>query len=335
MLNTLTTQTISVHHEWGSLKEVLIGAANVRVPSKIPEASKNYLPTATLEFMSKNAGKRLQEADSQLQNRYENQINTIIKVLQERGIIVHQIQKFTPSEENYLADLNDSILQTFARDITVVIGNQAIEMAMYEPYRRKERFAIRRTLEQRFKNLSPAIIAMPETLPNPVNEFGKYGPDAFLEGGDILLVGQDILVGNTGNASSSIGIKWLQNYLGNKYRVHEITLSDRFLHLDCVLSLPRPGLAIICKEGFIHGIPEFLKDWKLIEVSAEDVEQKMACNGMVIDVNTIMIGDDMPELTKSLSAEGIEVITTPIDAFTWQGGGLRCLHHPLVRESIL
>lgn len=330
-----TTQTLCVHHEWGALKEVLIGAANLRIPSTIPEASKKYLPAAALEFMTKNAGKRLQEADPKLQERYEHQINTIIKILQERGIIVHQIEKHTPSEESYLSDLSNTVLQTFARDITVVIGNQAIEMAMYEPYRRKERFAIRRTLAQRFKNLCPPLIAMPEPFPNPANQSGKYGPDAYLEGGDILLVGQDIFVGNTGNASSSAGIQWLQGYLGDEYRVHEITLSDRFLHLDCVLSLPRPGLAIICKEGFIHGIPEFLKDWKLIEVSAEDVEQKMGCNVMIIDMNTIMIGDDMPQLANQLIAEGIEVITTPIDAFTWQGGGLRCLHHPLIRESVL
>lgn len=329
------TQSLCVHHEWGTLKEVLIGAANLRIPSKIPEASKKYLPTTAIEFMTKNAGKRLQEADPKLQERYEHQINTIIKILQERGIIVHQIKKHTAAEENYLSDLNDTVLQTFARDITVVIGNQAIEMAMYEPYRRKERFAIRRTLEHRFKNLSPTPIAMPEPLPNPANQSGKYGPDAYLEGGDILLVGQNIFVGNTGNASSSAGIQWLRDYLRDEYRVHEIALSDRFLHLDCVLSLPRPGLAIICKEGFTNGIPEFLKDWKLIEVSAEDVEQKMACNGMIIDTNTIMIGDDMPRLANELIAEGIEVITTPIDAFTWQGGGLRCLHHPLVRESDL
>jgi len=29
------------------------------------------------------------------------------------------------------------------------------------------------------------------------------------------------------------------------------------------------------------------------------------------------------------------VITTPIDGIYWQGGGFRCWHHPLVRESKL
>lgn len=103
-----TTQTLCVHHEWGALKEVLIGAANLRIPSSVPEASKKYLPATALEFMTKNAGKRLQEADPKLQERYEHQINTIIKILEDRGIIVHQIRKHTASEENYLSELCNS-----------------------------------------------------------------------------------------------------------------------------------------------------------------------------------------------------------------------------------
>jgi N-dimethylarginine dimethylaminohydrolase len=92
---------------------------------------------------------------------------------------------------------------------------------------------------------------------------------------------------------------------------------------------------VICKEAFVKGIPSFLKDWKLIEVSAEDAEKKLGCNGLVLDEKTMIVGDDMPELAKALRAEGTEVLTTPIDGIYWQGGGFRCWHHPLVRESKL
>ena len=43
-----------------------------------------------------------------------------------------------------------------------------------------------------------------------------------------------------------------------------------FLHLDVVLSLPRPGLAIICREAFIEGVSKFLDGWDLIDVSVQD-----------------------------------------------------------------
>ena len=216
-----------------------------------------------------------------------------------------------------------------------MIGNRFIETAMFEPNRRRERFAIRRTVGERLVKSNARIVSMPEPEPFPADKNGKYGPGPFLEGGDVMLVGRDIYVGNTGNASNRAGIRWLHNCSGSRYRVHEIPLSSHFLHLDCVLALPRPGLAVICKEAFINGIPPFLRDWQLIEVSAEDAEKKLGCNGLVLDDKTMIVGEDMPELASALRAQGTEVLTTPIDGIYWQGGGFRCWHHPLVRESKL
>jgi len=61
----------------------------------------------------------------------------------------------------------------------------------------------------------------------------------------------------------------------------------------------------------------------------------MGCNGLVLDENTMIVGEDMPTLAQELSDAGIDVLTTPINAIHWQGGGFRCWHHPLVRESNL
>ena len=217
----------------------------------------------------------------------------------------------------------------------LVIGNKFIETAMYEPNRRKERFAVRRTVGDRLSKSNARIISMPQPEPFPADENGKYGPGPFLEGGDVFLLGRDIYVGNTGNASNTAGVNWLQNCLGDDYHVHEVPLSGHFLHLDCVLATHRRGLAVICREAFVDGIPDFLKGWKLIYVSAEDAEAKMGCNGLVLDEKTMMVGEDMPDLAKELRAEGTEVITMPIDGIHWQGGGFRCWHHPLVRQSTL
>ena len=330
-----TKKPIMVHHEWGALKEVVVGVPNIRLPSKLAEAPKRFLPESSVEFIEANAGKKLEECDPELNEQFVEQVNGIVKTLRARGIIVHQVEKHIPTEEAFLAEMNDTVLQTYPRDPMLVIGNRFIETAMFEPNRRKERFAIRRTIGDRLANSNARIISMPEPEPYPADESGKYGPGPFLEGGDVMLVGHDIYVGNTGNASNAAGIRWLQNCLGAKYRVHEIPLRNHFLHLDCVLALPRPGLAVICKEAFVKGLPEFLKDWKLIEVSAEDAEKKLGCNGLVLDERTMIVGDDMPELARALKAEDIEVLTARIDGIYWQGGGFRCWHHPLVRESVL
>jgi len=324
-----------VHHEWGALKEVVVGFPNVRLPSKLAEAPKKFLPQESIDFIEKNAGRTLEDFDPELNKKFIAQINAIIEILEGRGIVVHQVKKHLPSEEAFLAGMNDAVFQTFPRDPMLVIGNRVIETAMYEPNRRKERFAVRRTIGERVADSDAVMVSMPQPEPFPADKDGKYGPGPFLEGGDVFLLGPDIYVGVTGNASNMAGIRWLQSFLGRGYRVHEVPLSNHFLHLDCVLATPRPGLAIICREAFVNGIPDFLQGWKLLDVSREDAEGKLGCNGLVLDDQTMLVGEDMPELAAALRAEGIEVITTPIDGIHWQGGGFRCWHHPLVRESTL
>ena len=328
-------RAIKVHHEWGKLKEVVVGVPNLRLPTRLAEAPKRFLPDSSIEFIEQHAGKEVSECAPELFQTFVSQVDGIIELLRGRGIVVHQVKKHIPTEEAYLAELNDTVMQTYPRDPMLVIGNKFIETAMFEPNRRKERFAVRRTVGERLESSNAQIISMLEPEPFPADESGMYGPGPFLEGGDVMLLGHDILVGNTGNASNSAGIRWLQNCLGNDYRVHEVKLSNHFLHLDCVLALPRPGLAVLCKKAFVDGIPDILQGWKHIEVSAQDAEQKLGCNGLVLDENTMIVGDDMPELAESLEAEGTEVLTARIDGIYWQGGGFRCWHHPLVRESFL
>lgn len=57
-------------------------------------------------------------------------------------------------------------------------------------------------------------------------------------------------------------------------------------------------------------------------------------NSIVVPAARAAGADDFGPL-QSPDSNGHEVITTPIDGIHWQGGGFRCWHHPLVRESSL
>jgi glycine amidinotransferase len=108
-------------------------------------------------------------------------------------------------------------------------------------------------------------------------------------------------------------------------------MSEKFLHLDCALVTPRPGLAIVCREAFVDGLPDFLKDWQLIDVPFKDAKQKLACNGLVLDEKRVIIAEGLDYLADALRAAGQEVIETPFDAVYDYAGAFRCWHHPLVR----
>ena len=328
--------SVMVHHEWGKLKEVVCGIPHLTIPTSLPKSVYNYAPTEGIKFFEANLGKSLEEADPDLYQKANDQMEATVSILEDRGIKVHRPQPCNRDEQKYLEEIFPaSVIQFYPRDPMVVIGNRFIETGLYFPLRRRERFGIRRALAERLASSDAEVVSMPPEVPIPEAEDGSWGHGPFIEGGDVFLLGRDIYVGVSGNASNSAGVQWLQQYLGAEYRVHEIKLTKKFLHLDCCLATPREGLAIICKEAFVGGLPDFLKDWQLIELPYVEAKEMLGCNGLVLDEKTIVIHTDLPHLSEALRKAGQEVIETPFDAVYQFAGAFRCWHHPLVRESEL
>lgn len=325
---------VSVDHEWGALKEVVCGIPNVRIPTALPAAVYNYAPEEGLKFFEANLGKSLKEADPEAYKLAVDQMDATVAILENRGIKVHRLTEVSNHENAYLSEIFPaSVIQYYPRDPMLVIGNKFIETELYLPLRRREKFGVRKTLAERLSQSDAEVVSMPTAVPVKEQEDGTWGPGPFLEGGNVFLLGKDIYVGVTGNASNSAGVKWLAQYLGEDYNVHEIKLSEKFLHLDCCLATPRPGLAIVCREAFVDGLPEFLNDWELIDVPFKDAKEKLACNGLVLDEKSIIIASGLDYLAKALRSAGQEVIETPFDAVYQYAGAFRCWHHPLVRIS--
>lgn len=321
---------IKVHHEWGTLKEAVVGTAvSLRVPNWSDEYE--FLTPEIQQFVKDNQAKLMKEAAPDWYDQSVSQMDSLVALLEARGVIVHRAKPLTADEEDFLRQYKAGIQQCFTRDPILVIGNNVIETSLREFERRKERFGIRRAIEQRLVSSNANWVSMPQAA--PVREVG-YGPGPFLEGGDVLLVGRDIYAGYSGHASNLAGIQWLQRFLGPEYRVHPIRLNRGFLHLDVVLSLPRPGLAIVCRDAFMDGLPDFLDGWDLIDVSVEDTV-RLACNGLVLDQETYLYASEHERLGDELTKHGQQVITVLYDTISQWGGSFRCSHHPLVRESEL
>ena len=58
----MSRKPIRVHHEWGALKEVIVGVPNVRLPSRLAKAPRKFLPEESIAVIEANAGKALVEA---------------------------------------------------------------------------------------------------------------------------------------------------------------------------------------------------------------------------------------------------------------------------------
>lgn len=322
---------IRVGHEYGTLTEVIVGRPDgLRLPVLTEDMAEEIDTLNQLgpEFHTSGQGQLLADFAPELAARVASQVDGLAALLEARGICVHRPRPLTDAEQLYPGNGQPGGSLIFMRDPIVVIGDRIIELAMRYPFRRRQKFTLRETLERRAAEADALFIAMPEPRPIPMEAGWGEGP--FLEGGDILLNGRHVYVGLSGHASSPSGAVWLQRVLGAGHTVETVAVSKGFIHLDCVLSLPRPGLALACLEALPDGLPASLAGWEIIEVSLTEAK-RLGCNGLVLDSRTYVMDAAHQRLAGELARRGTEVVTIPYDAPAMFGGGLRCSHHPLRR----
>lgn len=327
-----TTRRVRVAHEWDTLKEAIVGIPYVRLPQSIPPTLRKKLSPRWRSFLESSPGNTLEQAHPGFFHRVSREMNAASRILETRGVKVYHTRAMTAADEHYLsASFPSGGSQLYPRDPLLVVGPHVIETELAFPYRRRERFGIRRALAGVLDPAETPVIAMPPAMPWDGDD--RMDDSPLLEGGDVLVLGRDIIVGISGHASNAAGIRWLAQLLGDAYRVHTVTISPSFLHLDCCLSTPRQGLAVLCREAFTNGLPDCLRNWDLIEVSPQEAGRFFACNALILDEKSLILCSGLPELSKRLRTAGQEVIETPFDNVAWFGGSLRCWHQALTRKG--
>jgi len=204
-----------------------------------------------------------------------------------------------------------------------------IETNLRMRLRRVERFGLQGILKEAHDQGRGHWINMPDAWPGPED---KDTTSLLLEGGDTLLNGFDVYVGDSGTGSSEGGIAWLQNLLGASYHVQAVKLRPRILHLDGVMALLRPGLGLLFRAGLAGELPESLSGFRWIEVNEEET-YSLGVNGLVLDPETVIIQQRHGRLIDEIRKAGMEVIPLAYDGPATIGGALRCSSHPLIRES--
>ena len=278
------------------------------------------------EFSRENAGRRLIDIDADWALRIERQVDALAELLAREGVAVHRPQRLRGDERTFLAP-NGEGAQLFARDGVIVVADHVIDASLRLKCRQRERFGLRPIIQGAVQKRGARWSSVPLGSPGCVD-----GP--FLEGGDTLLNGYEVYVGISGCASDLAGADWLQALLGNRYRVLPVAMKSNVLHLDCCLALVGPGLLIYCPEKLIDGLPTALRDWDKISVSVDEATW-LATNGLIIESGRMIVDADNSRVIDELRRRGIDVIPLPFDGPIRLGGGLRCAHHPLLRESVL
>ena len=152
-----------------------------------------------------------------------------------------------------------------------------------------------------------------------------------LDGGDFLVNGEEIYLGQ-GHGSNALGAKFAESVWGDDFKVYPLELSQSALHLDCVISLVRPGLGLICREWLKSDLPPGIADNEWIEVSEEEALW-LGVNGLPLDPETYLADAAHTRIIGELRERGVNVIEVPYDGPSFLGGSLRCSSQPIYRAS--
>jgi glycine amidinotransferase len=325
-----TAEPVLVRAEWGELKECVYGGYSEFVFPKFLQDADVRPSGAFRQFWYDNQERDVKDADPDYFARWSAQIEAAVRLLESSGVTVHLPEPMSPANMAFPRGENHGVLTGWLRDPFVTIANNVIELAPRSLFHRRQRFPIRHILAATMER-GARYFAQPDSGADDDND-GKPGW-GYLEGGDIFVLGSKILIGHSGNASNPEGGRWLQHMLGPDFSVEMVRIDRSFAHLDCVLMTPREGVAALCREAMLDGVPDYLRDWDIIDVQFETAKVYLGCNNLVLNDKTVIMphGEPHDPLAGALKRRRFEVIRLPYDAVYCVGGSFRCAHQPLIR----
>jgi glycine amidinotransferase len=390
----VTYGKINSHNEWDKLIEIIVGSEDRTFP---------VLTWAKPEPMTDSIFERAQTIASEAYPQWfidevNEDLEEVCSTLKEFGVIVHR-PKVHNLRQLYASPWWSSTGNNLynVRDLHLVIGNNVIESpspnksryfeatALYHIWyeymkegfrwiagpkpRLKEEVFIPYYKDENQRQLTAEDIQYRELTDGRIEKLHKLTETEILfEAANTLRMGKDLLylVSCSGNY---IGAKWLQQVLGDEYRVHTTDDIYRSAHIDSTLMCLRPGLVLINSIRVNpKNCPPLFDKWEKIWFSdvAPVSEQEMkfqrevrdlkakelealgfmtnleltaspwvGMNFLSLDQDTVVVDSRQKKLIALLESYKFTVIPIRMRHIYTQGGGLHCATLDTVRNSKL
>lgn len=335
---------ISVNNEWGKLKEVFVGTIdNANMPKhgsdlhSINYADKDEIPKDELGKFDKIV---YDETHEDLEN--------LVNILESCGVNVKRPKTIETNNQISNGFWTTDQYYTFCpRDTITVIGNTILEAPMtlrsrqYETYCFREQFIEYMNKGARWVSAPKPILKDDTYQRNDLSKLTLTEKEPVFDAANILRSNNDILylVSNTGN---KLGAKWLQNLLGDQYKVHILENMYSYSHLDSTIALLREGLCLLNPDRVNeNNMPEMLKSWDkiwsppMVDIGYHKVERAsvwVGINLLSLDENTVIVDNRQTELIKELKKYKIEALDCKLRHSRTLGGSFHCVTADMIRE---
>ena len=352
--NKNTSKPVWSCNEWDPLKEIIIGTS---IGANIPENdlshhATNYANLSPEEYAQMPKGKY----PKKVYEEAEEDLDNLVSILEQADVTVHRPDTssvdFTTAVSNgkWTTDQYEAYCP---RDSVTVIGDTIIEGAMSLRARYHETFLFNQLFQEKMMAGSKWL-PMPKPMLNdtlfriqPGLDPSITNEEPILDPANLIRMGYDILylVSNTGNEK---GAKWLQNTLGDAFKVHMMHDLYSWAHVDSTIMPLRPGLVVLnASRVSVQDVPKVFDGWDIIWYTEDMcVGQKayedfapasswIGMNTLSIDPETVIVPEEETHLMSAMEKHGITPVPVKMRHMRTLAGGPHCVSVDLVREGKL
>lgn len=335
---------VSVNNEWGRLREVFVGTINnANMPTHGEDLHAiNY---ADKEVIPHNEIGRF---DDKVYEETHEDLENLTSILKDCGVTVKRPQTIETTSKISNGFWESDQYYTFCpRDTVTVIGNTILESPMTLRSRQFETYCFRDQFIE-YMNQGTRWVSAPKPMlkddsyqRTDLTKLTLTEREPVFDAANILRSNNDILylVSNTGN---KLGAKWLQNLLGNEYKVHILENMYSYSHLDSTIALLREGLCLLNPARVNeNNMPEMLKSWDkiwsppMVDIGYHKVERAsvwVGINLLSVDENTVILDNRQTELIKELKKYNIDTLDCKIRHSRTLGGSFHCVTADMIRD---
>lgn len=340
---------VNTYTEWGNLKEVILGTAtNARVPI-IKNHDIHCVDYADYEDTRNLPGGYYPDY---IIDETNEDLEIFQRKLEQLGI---KVLRPNPNQTSFIVSNSlwetDQYYSYCPRDSVLIVGDTIIETPM--PLR--ARYTETLMFKEIFKSYSRAgskWISAPK--PELVDELydrsnlkiptlTEYEP--CFDAANIVKCGKDLiyLLSNSGNR---FGAEWLQNTLGNEFRIHVVGGVYAFVHLDTTIMPLAPGKVLLNPKRINKdNLPAYFKNWHKIW-AADPVETPflpnwapaspwLGMNVLSVTDKLVVVEQSQVNLIKQLENEGFDILPVQMRHCRTLSGGPHCATLDTIREDTL
>jgi len=332
---------MTCNNEWDSLEEVIVGMAN---GSKIPTPTKSFMSCVYPEYEKEYIEKKVGIWKLEILREQIEDLEQLSQTLTNLGIKVYrpELPVNTFFEWHWHCP----------RDLTLVIGNKIIETPSPIENRKNENkayeYIFKRYHEENgyewIKAARPSYADKNYQTDDINRKPTLLNKEPMFEAANCMRINNDILyqISNTGN---ELGGQWLQEVLGNQYKVHILHNLYSYAHLDSTIIPLREGLVLYNASRVTpDNEPELFKSWDKIWIDKCYTSPKrydvpwgasewIGLNLLSISPNLAVVDKKQKQLIEKLRKHKIDVIPLELRQDRVISGGFHCVTLDLKREK--